>query len=90
MSYWQQQRGIDSKGFRRPGGGGAAGSFRNPEAPALFPSAAAVAAGESESTNNDDGAVAEQLFPPGKIADLESRLRKSPDETYIGKKNNEH
>ena len=86
MSYWQQQRGIDSKGFRRPGGEGA-GSFRNPEAPALFPSAAA---GESESSNNDDGAVAEQLFPPGKLADLESRLRKSPDETYIGKKNNEH
>ena len=83
MSYWQQQRGIDSKGFRRPGGG-AAGSFRNPEAPALFPSAAA--AGEPESSyNDDDGAVAEQLFPPGKIADLESRLRKSPDETYIGK-----
>lgn len=60
---------------------------------ALFPSAFASAATTSDFHHkteeaidviDDDCQVPEQLFPPGKVADLQVKISKNPLQQYIG------
>jgi hypothetical protein len=71
------------------GSGGAMMGFNPP--PPLFPSAFAASSVSNLEKNDDqpssgqDKPVAEQLFPPGKVSDLQLCFNKTPDQLYIGK-----